>query len=273
MATDTAYDPVSQQMADGSPPEPDNTKRARTYSHTHDPSYADYVRDHQQKQTNDTKRRTQSSQRSASSSSDESTAICTPPTTTTTTTTTAEASAYRLSLKLKSDVDDVLDAAFGWGFASRSSSMESQMVSGQPPAMAVGGGAAPTVMKSVRDSLSRSPSDVSESGSIGAVSSCSSSMSSSSSEDEGDDDDDCEDDGGKGKRRRRHNVDHASRALLGGAVVVEEGREEVVDHPEFLRPGRPKSSAIAFVVTPPPGSSPRPSPRMTWGGAYTQQQG
>lgn len=96
-------------------------------------------------------------------------------------------------------------------------------------------------VKSVRDSLGRAPSDGSEKGALGSVP----------------EDEDAEE---ETEERRQRNVDEASRALLGGSA------REDHEHPELLRPGRPKSEAIELVVTP---ASPL-NPRMTWGSSYSR---
>ncbi|ROW02496.1 hypothetical protein VMCG_06143 [Cytospora schulzeri] len=70
---------------------------------------------------------------------------------------------------LKNDVDDAIGAEFGWNsHASRTSSQDSVMAGGTPPAIAVAGGAVAGV-KSVHDSLGRAPSDGSETGVLGSV--------------------------------------------------------------------------------------------------------
>lgn len=262
MASETAYDPVSQQMAET--PEADITdpKRARaasyisvtgagsdrrvSYNHTRDTSYEEYLQ--QQKHKRRTSQRLSQGSNSSFSSSLSSAGSSTPPTTVPASRVPSDsAAAYRLSLNLKNEVDDALSAQFGWGTASRSSSMDSEMASGQPPAIAVSGGAVKQP-KSVRDSLVRAPSDGSEMGMFENVS--------DAPEDNNADDD---------MDRKRENRDDATRALLGGNE-----KRDHVEHPELLRPGRPKSEAIAFVVTPPPKSpEPGAGSRMTWGSAYS----
>lgn len=318
MATETAYDPVAQRMADPANNNADNNnnnnnannhdseitiaKRPRaasyisitgtgsdrrlSYNHTRDTSYDFYVREQQEK-----KRASQhisqvsvSSVSSSSPSPSAESSSTTPPTTVPSSrvasdsTASASASAaamYRLSLNLKNEVDDALSAQFGWGktTGSRSSSMDSEMASGQPPAIAVTGGAVKQP-KNVRDSLVRAPSDGSEQGLVENASS----PSPSSSPDPLEDDDAAKETTQQEVEKARND---ASRALLGVASQEEAGNSsnsKVVDHPELLRPGRPKSEAIAFVVTPPPkspelgagagaGSS---GSRMTWGSAYAR---
>lgn len=264
--TETAYDPVSQQMAAAEDPaEPEivlpkrpraasyisitgtGSDRRASYNHTRDTSYEEYVRQQKGKWRNSQQRLSQGSEASFSSSSGGAAETTTPPTTAPASRTPSDsAAAYRLSLNFKNEVDDALSAEFGWGSASRSSSMDSEMASGQPPAIAVSGGAVSNA-KNVRDSLGRAPSDGSERVAVEAVSETS---------EEGADDD---------VKRTRENRDEASRALLGG------NRRDDVDHPELLRPGRPKSEAIAFVVTPPPKSPTLgASSRLTWGSAYSR---
>lgn len=180
---------------------------------------------------------------------------------------------YRLSLNLKSDVDDALGAAFGWGShsaatknaagggGSRSSSQSSSsststslMAGGDPPAIAVGGGAVQGV-RSVRDSLGRAPSDGSERAAVGNMP--------DDDDEEGTEEEEEEE---EARRRRLQNVDEASRALLGEQEGPGGGDGA---HPELLRPGRPKSEMIEFVITPPP-RSPGPGARSTWGNAYAR---
>lgn len=256
-AVETAYDPVAQHMA-ARGPEPDaaaditlpkrsraasymsitGTGKARriSYNHTVDPSYEEYVRGQTQQ-----KGKARASRASSFTSSVGTSA--TPPTTAPASRVTSDSAAvdkttaaYRLSLKLKNDVDGAVGAGFGWGAATRTS-IDS-----------VSGGAPSNPRKSVRDSLSRAPSNASDHGTMGNVSDC-------SEDEEEEDEEDL-------RSRRRENVDQASRALLGG------GADEDVGHPEMLRPGRPKSAVIEFVVTPPP-KSPGKSSRLTWGGAYS----
>lgn len=268
MATETAYDPVAQQMAENTNESETTTTTGRpraasyisvtgsgsdrrvSYNHTRDTSYEEYVRGQKDK------RRTSRhiSQGSDSNFSSSTSSVGSPPTASTATVPGSgvasrdSAAAYRLSLNLKTEVDDALSSQFGWGNASRSSSMDSEMAGGQPPAIAVGGGAVKPP-KNVRDSLGRAPSDGSEKVTF-------ENTSEESSEDNAEDDD---------AERTRENRDEASRALLGG------DREDDVQHPDLLRPGRPKSEAIAFVVTPPPKSPELgASSRMTWGSAYAR---
>ncbi|KKY36078.1 hypothetical protein UCDDA912_g03905 [Diaporthe ampelina] len=162
--------------------------------------------------------------------------------------------------KFKNDVDDALGAAFGWGKGSRSSSLDSVMAGGEPPAIAVGGGAVSSA-KSVRESLGRAPSDGSARGAV-----------ESTHEEGGDDDADRE--GVVDEDTRQRNVSEASRALLGGG----EGAEEIRAVPESLRPAcggitRPRalSETIEFIVTPPPATPTAEGHgglRKTWGAAY-----
>lgn len=326
MATETAYDPVAQRMAD--PANANNTdseitiaKRPRavsyisitgtgsdrrlSYNHTRDTSYEHYVREQKEKKRASQHISQVSVSSISSSTSSSAEASTTPPTTTTTTvvpssrvasdstesTTQSAASAssaamYRLSLNLKNEVDDALSAQFGWGTTtrttttttlSRSSSMDSEMASGQPPAIAVTGGAVKQP-KSVRDSLVRAPSDGSEQVLVenAASSSSSPSPSPSPTEDEDADADNL------AKTKKEKSRDEASRALLGVASLASQEQQKEdsnkdVDHPDLLRPGRPKSEAIAFVVTPPPkspelggGAAAAASSRMTWGSAYAR---
>ncbi|KAJ4422635.1 hypothetical protein N0V82_002754 [Gnomoniopsis sp. IMI 355080] len=266
MASETAYDPVAQQMADNTnESEATNTtgrpraasyisvtgsgsNRRVSYNHTRDTSYEEYVRE--QKDKRRASQHISQGSDSDFSSSTSSVGSPTPPTTTvegSRVTSRDSAAAYRLSLNLKNEVDDALSSQFGWGVASRSSSMDSEMAGGQPPAIAVGGGAVKPP-KNVRDSLGRAPSDGSEKVTF-------ENTSEETSEDNAEND----------VERTRENRDEASRALLGG------NREDDVQHPDLLRPGRPKSEAIAFVVTPPPKSPELgASSRMTWGSAYAR---
>ncbi|KAJ4387876.1 hypothetical protein N0V93_008479 [Gnomoniopsis smithogilvyi] len=279
MASETAYDPVAQQMADPDASEIAVTKRPRaasyisvtgsgadrriSYNHTRDTSYEEYVRE--QKDKRRISQHISQGSDSNISSSTSSAGSSTPPTTVPASHVTSDSSssssaaaaaaaaAYRLSLNLKSEVDDALSAQFGWGSVSRSSSMDSEMASGQPPAIAVGGGAVKPP-KNVRDSLGRAPSDGSEKVTFEHTS--------ESSEDNGAEEEEEDDDH---SQRTKENRDEAARALLGG----DQGKE--VEHPDLLRPGRPKSEAIAFVVTPPPKSPELgASSRMTWGSAYAR---
>lgn len=290
IATETAYDPVAQQMADPTNANSDNNndseitvaKRPRaasyisitgtgsdrrvSYNHTRDTSYEEYVREQKDK-----KRASQhisqvsvTSVTSTSSSSNGSSN--TPPTTVpssrvasdSTASAASAAAMYRLSLNLKNEVDDALSAQFGWGTTSRSSSMDSEMASGQPPAIAVSGGAVKQP-KSVRDSLVRAPSDGSEQGLVETTSPDSPS------------EEDNEVAAAAAARTTEENRDEASKALL-GVATSQEDNSHTLQHPDLLRPGRPKSEAIAFVVTPPPKSPElgAASSRMTWGSAYAR---
>lgn len=290
MATETAYDPVAQRMADPANANNNNNdseitvaKRPRaasyisitgtgsdrriSYNHTRDTSYEEYVREQKDK-----KRASQhisqvsvTSITSTSSSSADGSSTTTPPTTVpasrvTSDSTASAAAMYRLSLNLKNEVDDALSAQFGWGTTSRSSSMDSEMASGQPPAIAVSGGAVKQP-KSVRDSLVRAPSDGSEQGLVENTSSPPESPSEEENSAVA---------AAAAAKTTKENRDEASRALLGVAT----GQEDIsnIDHPDLLRPGRPKSEAIAFVVTPPPKSPELggASSRLTWGSAYAR---
>ncbi|PSR77756.1 hypothetical protein BD289DRAFT_486362 [Coniella lustricola] len=245
MAIDTAYDPVGSCHTP--PAESDialsqqRQQQSNLYSHTRDTSFDQYVAE--------TKQKRRMSQRMSIGSNH-----WTPPSSSRSSPVTSpiassrnrsdSAAAYRLSLNLKSDIDDALGAEFGWTH-SRSSSQDSVMVTGQPSGIAVSGGRVASA-KNVRDSLGRAPSDGSERGALGIVS--------ESAEDEFDESD------------RRRNVDETSRALLGESSTAADA-----SHPELLRPGRPKSEQIAFVVTPPPKSpSPGVGVRGTWGSAYAR---
>lgn len=248
-ALDTAYDPAANTEV-ALPQRPASyisvTGAGASYNHSRDTSFDQYVAQQQQQQKK--KKRRASSQRmsagsrlswtsTASSSSSSSSNRHSLPPASPPAARPDSAAAYRLSLNLKSDIDDALGAEFGWGSHSRSSSQDSAMAGGQPPAIAVGGGPVQSA-KNVRDSIGRAPSDGSERGALGIVPEA-------AEDNDGDEHD------------RARKVDEASRVLLG-------------DHPDLLRPGRPKSEAIAFVVTPPPRS---PSPggnRMTWGAAYAR---
>lgn len=289
MATETAYDPVAQRMADPANANNNNNdseitvaKRPRaasyisitgtgsdrriSYNHTRDTSYEEYIREQKDK-----KRASQhisqvsvTSITSTSSSSADGSSATTPPTTVPASrvasdSTASAAAMYRLSLNLKNEVDDALSAQFGWGTTSRSSSMDSEMASGQPPAIAVSGGAVKQP-KSVRDSLVRAPSDGSEQGLVENTSSPPESPSKEENSDVA----------AAAAKTTKENRDEASRALLGVATDQEDISN--IDHPELLRPGRPKSEAIAFVVTPPPKSPELggASSRLTWGSAYAR---
>lgn len=253
MAVDTAYDPAAATIA--------VPQRPASYNHARDPAFDEYVRQQQQQHKQRPSQRASSGSSASWSSGAGSSpreSVVSPPGTSPAESRVrsgsgsgsgagaddSAAALYRLSLNLKSDVDDALGAEFGWGL-SRTSSQDSVMAGGQPPAIAVGGGVVAGA-RSVRDSLGRAPSDGSERGALGSV-----------REDEDDDDEDVD----EGDRRRR-NLDDASRALLG------ESRGDGRSHPELLRPGRPKSE-IEFVITPPP-KSPGANSRSTWGNAYSR---
>lgn len=255
MALDTAYDPAAGRADESGiqmPKKPasyisvtgSGTDRRVTYNHTRDTSFDEYVRQ-QGHGRRASQRMSQGSNSSYTSSTSSRNSLGSPATTTAASRVPSgsTAAAYRLSLNLKNDVDDALETEFGWGTMSRTSSQDSQMVAGEPPAIAVGGGA---VRKSIRDSMGRAPSDGSERGTLGSMAGSS-------------DDDNDRDDAGDRKER---NVDQASRALLG------EEREDDHGHPDLLRPGRPKSEMIEFVITPPPKSPMTPNPRSTWGSSY-----
>ncbi|KAL1861784.1 hypothetical protein Daus18300_008600 [Diaporthe australafricana] len=222
--------------------------RRASYNHTRDTAFEDYVRQHRSRQ----QRLSQGSITSVSAGRHRSGS------TPLTRSRAASNADHTEQQKLKSDVDDALGAAFGWGNASRSSSLDSVMAGGTPPAIAVGGGAVDSA-RSVRDSLGRAPSDGSERGAVGSM-----------PEDGGDADDNEGPEGDVDEHRRRRNVGEASRALLGG----EEG---VQAHPESLRPAgimtRPRavSETIEFIVTPPPRTPTADGDggaRKTWGAAY-----
>lgn len=249
MTLDTAYDPAAGQTDDiglTMPKRPASyisvTGSGASYNHTRDTAFDEYVQRKQHSRPNSQQRMSQgsnSSHTSATSSRDSQGSPATTPAASG-----SGASAYRLSLGLKNDVDDALEAEFGWGIMSRTSSQDSVMVAGEPSGIAVGGGA---VRKSIRDSMGRAPSDGSERGALGGAS-----ESSDDEHNQGEDGD-----------RRKVNVDEACRALLG------EPREDSHSHPDLLRPGRPKSEMIEFVITPPP-RSPSPNPRATWGSSYAR---
>lgn len=231
MNVDTSYDPASnQESADIAVPKRPasyisitgtGSGRQASYNHTRDTAFDEYV-------AHKKENRTSQASNSNSTSSRHSVGSVNP---------------YRVSLglSLKNDLDDALGAEFGWGGRSRSSSQDSEMASGQPPAIAVAGGSVQSA-KNIRDSLGRAPSDGSERAAIGTV-----------AEEE-------EEDEGSDEHRRQKNVDEASRALLG------ESSDET-SHPASLQPHRP----ISVVITPPP-KSPTSShnPRMTWGSAYNR---
>lgn len=268
--------------------------RRASYNHTRDPAFDEFVRSraasnasntNNNDNTTTTSRHVSTESSASHASSSHSSTSSTSSTTSTTIspprggdssgpapaapTASSAAALYRLSLNLKSDVDDALGAAFGWGSStkasaggspSRSSSQSSTSIlaAGDPPAIAVGGGAVQGV-RSVRDSLGRAPSDGSERAALGNVPD--EDVEDEEEEEEADEDEDA-------RRRRLQNVDEASRALLGESLREEEDRGDNA-HPELLRPGRPKSEMIEFVITPPP-SSPRPGVRSTWGNAYAR---
>lgn len=222
--------------------------RRASYNHTRDTAFEEYVKQHRARQsqgsiTSNSGRRSSSAPLTRSRA--QSDADCT--------------TTQQQQQKLKNDVDDALGSAFGWGKGSRSSSLDSVMAGGEPPAIAVGGGAVPSA-KSVRDSLGRAPSDGSERGALG-------SMPKDGDEPEEDDGPESDD-----EDRRQKNVSEASRALLGG------GGEEFREVPESLRPAsggitRPRASSetIEFIVTPPPATPTEEGNgglRKTWGAAY-----
>lgn len=252
MNLDTAYDPAAIQASDSEitvPKRPASyisitgtgSDRRASYNHTRDTAFDEYVA-----QNKDRKR---TSQRITSIGSDASNISSASASASNSNSTSSRhsipaASHYRVSLglSLKNDLDDVLSAEFGWGSRSRSSSQDSEMVSGDPPAIAVTGGAVQSA-KNVQDSLGRAPSDGSERGALGKV---------PEQEDEEEDN----------EGRRQKNVDEASRALLGEADSGEE-----TTHPTSLRPYRP----ISVVITPPPKSPTGDGQsRMTWGSAYSR---
>lgn len=230
--------------------------RRASYNHTRDTAFEEYVKQHRARQsqtsiTSDSGRRSSSTTpltRSRAQSSTELTTV---------------QQQQQKQQKFKNDVDDALDAAFGWGKGSRSSSLDSVMAGGEPPAIAVGGGAVPSA-KSVRDSLGRAPSDGSERGAVGSV------------PEDGEEAEAEADDGQEGvdEERRQRSVSEASRALLGG------GEEEFREVPESLRPAsggitRPRalSETIEFIVTPPPTTPTEERNglgglRKTWGATY-----
>lgn len=236
--------------------------RRASYNHTRDTAFEEYVKQHRARQQRMSQGSTASSgggggQRSSSA----------PLMTRSRAQSNVELTAahqQQQQQKFKNDVDDALSSAFGWAKGSRSSSLDSVMAGGEPPAIAVGGGAVPSA-KSVRDSLGRAPSDGSERGAVGSM-----------PEEGGHDDDDADDDGQDGvdEATRRRNVSEASRALLGGGGEDEDIRAI----PESLRPAcggitRPRalSETIEFIVTPPPltpTSEGDGGARKTWGAAY-----
>ncbi|KAG8157685.1 hypothetical protein KVR01_012347 [Diaporthe batatas] len=225
--------------------------RRASYNHTRDTSFDEYVKQHRAKQSQGSIRYT-SGRRSSSA------ALTRSPAQSTADGTTAQKQQQQ-QLEFKSDVDDAVGSAFGWGKGSRSSSLDSVMAGGEPPAIAVGCGAVPSA-KSVRDSLGRAPSDGSERGALGTMP---------------DDEDDHEGDNGPegvDEDRRQRKVSEAGRALLG------DGDGEFREVPESLRPAsggntRPRalSETIQFIVTPPPATPTEEGNgglRKTWGAAY-----
>lgn len=244
---ETAYDPASTQISETEGTLPQRPRaasyisitgtgadRRASYNHTRDTAFDDYVAQNKDKKRASQRISSASTVSHGSSPSTSSSASSRH-------SMSASASPYRVSLglSLKNDLDDAISAEFGWGSSSRASSQDSEMVSGQPPAIAVAGGAVQGA-KNVRDSLGRAPSNFSERGAMGNV----------PEEDEADEGD-----------RRQKNVDEASRALLGEADIDE------VSHPSSLRPHRP----ISVVITPPPKSPTGDrNPRMTWGSAYSR---
>ncbi|KAJ0114403.1 hypothetical protein J7T55_010792 [Diaporthe amygdali] len=220
--------------------------RRASYNHTRDTAFDEYVKQHRSRQQN-------MSQSSIASSSGGGRSSSAPLARVRALSNTDRTAAQQQ--KLKNDVDDAMGTAFGWGTASRSSSLDSVMAGGTPPAIAVGGGAVPNA-KSVRNSLGRAPSDGSERGAVDSV------------PENGDNNDSR--DGDVDEETRQKNVDEASRALLGG-----QQEEDDYIHPESLRPGsaRPRalSETIEFIVTPPPRTPTEEKDggvRKTWGAAY-----
>lgn len=229
--------------------------RRASYNHTRDTAFENYVRQHRNRQQ-------RMSQGSITSASGGRNCSGSTPLTRGRAASNADrtASQQQQQQKLKNDVDDALGAAFGWGNASRSSSLDSVMAGGTPPAIAVGGGAVDSA-RSVRDSLGRAPSDGSERGAVGSM-----------PEGNGGEDADDSAEGDADEDRRRRNVGEARRSLLG----EEEGGQA---HPESLRPAgimtRPRavSETIEFIVTPPPRTPTADGDggaRKTWGAAYQQ---
>lgn len=227
--------------------------RRASYNHTRDTAFEEYVKQH----------RARMSQGSIASNSGGRSSSA--PLTRSRAQSNVErtSSAQQQVQKFKNDVDDALGQAFGWGKGSRSSSLDSVMAGGEPPAIAVGGGAVPPA-KSVRNSLGRAPSDGSERGAVGSM------------PEEGGDDDNKDDDSQEGvdEDTRQRNVSEASRALLGGGG----DDEDIRAIPESLRPAcggitRPRalSETIEFIVTPPPATPTEEEDkrlRKTWGAAY-----
>ncbi|KUI56310.1 hypothetical protein VP1G_03747 [Cytospora mali] len=238
--------------------------RRVSYNHTRDTSFDEYVQ--QRRKASQGQHKSQGSNSSSASGSASSRTSVGPrgpvaPPSRSRSNTDLEAAQLRLThLKrqqdLKDDVDEALGAEFGWGVASRTSSQDSIMAGGHPPAIAVAGGAVPNA-KSVRTSLGRAPSDGSEAGVLGAV-----------------------------PERREDEFEVAGagagvgedgRALLSGQEGGDiEGDRDGEMHPAALRRstdyGRPRglSETIEFVVTPPPKTptEERREMRMTWGAAY-----
>lgn len=233
--------------------------RRASYNHTRDTAFEEYVRQHRARQS-------QSSITSAGRSSSAPLTRSRAVSLTLTNPATIQQQQHQQQ-KLKNDVDDAVGAAFGWGKGSRSSSLDSVMAGGEPPAIAVGGGAVPSA-KSVRDSLGRAPSDGSERGAVG-------SMPAEGAENNNVDREDSQE-GVIDEDTRRWYVSEASRALLGGGGADD---EQIRSVPESLRPAcggitRPRalSETIEFIVTPPP-ATPTSSEgdggaRKTWGAAY-----
>lgn len=228
--------------------------RRASYNHTRDTAFEEYVKQHRARQSQGSITSSGGGARSSSAPLTRSRAVsCTD-----------RIAAQKQQQSFKNDVDEALDAAFGWGKGTRSSSLDSVMAGGEPPAIAVGGGAVPSA-KSVRNSLGRAPSDGSQTGAV-------------SSMNEEEEHADADNDGREevvDEDTRRRNVSEASRALLGGGGREEEDMRAI---PESLRPAcggitRPRalSETIEFIVTPPPvtptaeGDS---GVRKTWGAAY-----
>lgn len=232
--------------------------RRASYNHTRDTAFEEYVRQHRARQSQSS---ITSGGRSSSAPLTRSRAVSL-----TLTNPATIQQQQQQQQKLKNDVDDAVGAAFGWGKGSRSSSLDSVMAGGEPPAIAVGGGAVPSA-KSVRNSLGRAPSDGSERGAVGSMPA------------EGAEDDNDEEEGSQegivDEDTRRRNVSEASRALLGGGGGDD---EEIRAVPESLRPAcggitRPRalSETIEFIVTPPPATPTSEGDggvRKTWGAAY-----
>ncbi|KAG6357980.1 hypothetical protein INS49_013863 [Diaporthe citri] len=230
--------------------------RRASYNHTRDTAFEEYVRQHRARQQRTSQGSIGGGARSSSAPLTRSRAQSN---------TERTAAQQQQQQKFKNDVDDALGQAFGWGKGSRSSSLDSVMAGGEPPAIAVGGGAVPSA-KSVRDSLGRAPSDGSERGAVGSM-----------PEEGGDDNNDDDSQEGVDEDTRQRNVSEASRALLGGGAEVEEIRAV----PESLRPAcggvtRPRALSetiefIEFIVTPPPATPTGEGEggvRKTWGAAH-----